>query len=352
MVSMVSFFEYPTFVVFLAVFLGAIVTIALMPGFIKFLRKHLIGQQVRADGPESHLVKQGTPTMGGVIMMVAATIVIAILAEPVPETWLIMGAVLATGALGLFDDASKVVHERSLGLTPKAKLVGQFLIATAFVLAAINWLGISPVIDIPFICSIDLGVFTTTLPIEVPAGGEFSIPWLYVIFADILLAGMSNATNLTDGLDGLLSGTIMVVMVVMAAIAFRAGLLDSALIAAAFAGCCIGFLWFNSYPADIFMGDTGSLALGAALGCLAIVSKTEVLSLIIGGLFVVEALSVIIQVLYFKRTRKRLFLMAPLHHHFEKKGWSEVKVVIRFWIISAALAGIGFCLYFAYSLMG
>ncbi|MEF2656002.1 MAG: phospho-N-acetylmuramoyl-pentapeptide-transferase [Eggerthellaceae bacterium] len=349
---MVSFFEYPTFVVFLALFLGVIITIALMPWFIKFLRSHLIGQQVRADGPESHLVKQGTPTMGGVVMLIAATIVVAILAEPVPETWLVMGAVLATGALGLFDDASKVAHERSLGLTPKAKLVGQFLIATAFVLAAVNWLGISPVVDIPFICSVDLGVLTTTLPIEVPAGGDFSIPWLYVIFADILLAGLSNATNLTDGLDGLLGGTIMVVMVVMAAIAFRAGLLDSALIAAALAGCCIGFLWFNSYPADIFMGDTGSLALGTALGCLAIVSKSEVLSLIIGGLFVVEALSVIIQVFYFKRTRKRLFLMAPLHHHFEKKGWSEVKVVIRFWIISAALAAVGFCLYFAQSLMG
>lgn len=349
---MVSFFQYPTFVVFLALFLGVIITIALMPWFIKFLRSHLIGQQVRADGPESHLVKQGTPTMGGVVMLIAATIVVAILAEPVPETWLVMGAVLATGALGLFDDASKVAHERSLGLTPKAKLVGQFLIATAFVLAAVNWLGISPVVDIPFICSVDLGVLTTTLPIEVPAGGDFSIPWLYVIFADILLAGLSNATNLTDGLDGLLGGTIMVVMVVMAAIAFRAGLLDSALIAAALAGCCIGFLWFNSYPADIFMGDTGSLALGTALGCLAIVSKSEVLSLIIGGLFVVEALSVIIQVFYFKRTRKRLFLMAPLHHHFEKKGWSEVKVVIRFWIISAALAAVGFCLYFAQSLMG
>lgn len=349
---MVSFFQYPTFVVFLALFLGVIITIALMPWFIKFLRSHLIGQQVRADGPESHLVKQGTPTMGGVVMLIAATIVVAILAEPVPETWLVMGAVLATGALGLFDDASKVAHERSLGLTPKAKLVGQFLIATAFVLAAVNWLGISPVVDIPFICSVDLGVLTTTLPIEVPAGGDFSIPWLYVIFADILLAGLSNATNLTDGLDGLLGGTIMVVMVVMAAIAFRAGLLDSALIAAALAGCCIGFLWFNSYPADIFMGDTGSLALGTALGCLAIVSKSEVLSLIIGGLFVVEALSVIIQVFYFKRTRKRLFLMAPLHHHFEKKGWSEVKVVIRFWIISAALAAVGFCLYFAQTLMG
>lgn len=349
---MVSFFQYPSFVVFLALFLGVIITIALMPWFIKFLRSHLIGQQVRADGPESHLVKQGTPTMGGVVMLIAATIVVAVLAEPVPETWLVMGAVLATGALGLFDDASKVAHERSLGLTPKAKLVGQFLIATAFVLAAVNWLGISPVVDIPFICSVDLGVLTTTLPIEVPAGGDFSIPWLYVIFADILLAGLSNATNLTDGLDGLLGGTIMVVMVVMAAIAFRAGLLDSALVAAALAGCCIGFLWFNSYPADIFMGDTGSLALGTALGCLAIVSKSEVLSLIIGGLFVVEALSVIIQVFYFKRTRKRLFLMAPLHHHFEKKGWSEVKVVIRFWIISAALAAVGFCLYFAQSLMG
>lgn len=349
---MLSFTQYPTFVVFLAVFLGAIVAMALMPVFIKFLRSHLIGQQVRADGPESHLVKQGTPTMGGIIMLIAATVVVAVLAEPVPETWLIMAAVLATGALGLFDDASKVAHERSLGLTPKAKLIGQFFISTAFVLAAVNWLGVPPTVDIPFVCTLDLGVLATTLPVQVPAGGEFAIPWIYLIFADILLMGMSNATNLTDGLDGLLGGTIMVVMVVMAAITFRAGALDAAIISAAIAGCCIGFLWFNSYPADIFMGDTGSLALGTALGCLAIVSKTEVLSLIIGGLFVVEALSVIIQVLYFKKTRKRLFLMAPLHHHFEKKGWSEVKVVIRFWIISAALAAIGFCLYFAQSLMG
>ena len=349
---MVSFSSYPTFVVFLAVLLGAVVTMAIMPVFIKFLRSHLIGQQVRADGPESHLVKQGTPTMGGVIMLIAATVVVAILAEPAPETWLVMVAVLATGALGLFDDASKVVHERSLGLTPKAKLIGQFLIATLFVLAAVNWLGVEPTVTIPFVYTFDLGVLTTTLPFAMPTGADFSIPWLYLIFADILLAGLSNATNLTDGLDGLLGGTIMVVMLVMAAITFRVGLLDGAIVAAALAGCCIGFLWFNSYPADIFMGDTGSLALGTALGCLAIVSKTEVLSLIIGGLFVVEALSVIIQVLYYKKTRKRLFLMAPLHHHFEKKGWSEVKVVIRFWIVSAALAGAGFCLFFAQSLMG
>ncbi len=349
---MVSFSQYPTFVVFLSVFLGAVVTMLLMPLFIKFLRSHLIGQQVRADGPESHLVKQGTPTMGGIIMLIAATVVVAILAEPVPETWLILAAVLLTGALGLFDDASKVAHERSLGLTPKAKLVGQFIISTAFVLAAVNWLGVAPTVEIPFVFTFDLGILTTTLPITAPTGELFAIPWLYVVFADLLLMGMSNATNLTDGLDGLLGGTFMVVALVMAAITFRAGLLDSAIIAAALAGCCIGFLWFNSYPADIFMGDTGSLAMGTALGCLAIVSKTEVLALIIGGLFVVEALSVIIQVGYFKRTRKRLFLMAPLHHHFEKKGWSEVKVVIRFWIISAALAALGFCLYFAKTLIG
>ena len=336
----------------LAIVIAAVITGLLGYFMVPFLHKIKFGQTIREVGPSWHKNKQGTPTMGGIIMLIAATVVVAILAEPVPETWLIMVAVLATGALGLFDDASKVAHERSLGLTPKAKLIGQFFISTAFVLAAVNWLGIAPTVDIPFVCTLDLGVLTTTLPIQVPAGGDFSIPWIYLIFADILLMGMSNATNLTDGLDGLLGGTIMVVMIVMAAITFRAGVLDGAIISAAIAGCCIGFLWFNSYPADIFMGDTGSLALGTALGCLAIVSKTEVLSLIIGGLFVVEALSVIIQVFYFKKTRKRLFLMAPLHHHFEKKGWSEVKVVIRFWIISAALAGIGFCLYFAQSLMG
>lgn len=340
------FTQYPTFTVFLALALGALFTMVLMPFWIKILRSHLIGQQVRADGPESHLVKQGTPTMGGVIMMIALLLAVILLAGPTLETVFIMLAILLTGALGLFDDATKVIMERSLGLTPKAKLIGQFLISTAFVLGAVNWLNVAPTVEIPFVYTFDLGILTTTLPIATPVG-DFQIPWLYVLFADILLVGMSNATNLTDGLDGLASGAVLVVMGVMAAIAFHCGLLDSAIIAAAIAGCCIGFLWYNSYPADIFMGDTGSLALGTALGCLAIVTKTEVCVLIIGGLFVIEALSVMIQVLYFKRTRKRLFLMAPLHHHFEKKGWSEVKVVVRFWIISGALAAIGFCIYFA-----
>ena len=324
------FSAYPTFLVFLAVVLAIIVTMALMPAWIRFLRKGHIGQQVRADGPESHLVKQGTPTMGGVIMLIAVVLVAFLVGVPTPETFALVIATVLTGALGLIDDGEKVVKERSLGLTPKAKLVGQFDIA--------------PTVKIPFVYMFDFGVLTTKI-------GWFEIPWLYLIFVNILLVGMCNAVNLTDGLDGLAAGTVMIVMIVMAAIAYRSDLLEPAIFAAALAGACIGFLWFNSFPADIFMGDTGSLALGMALGCLAVLTKTEFVSLIIGGLFVAEALSVMIQVFYYRKTRKRIFLMAPLHHHFEKKGWSETKVVVRFWIVSGVLAACGFSLYFAESLM-
>lgn len=341
------FSSYPTFLVFLSLVLTAVVTMVFTPLWIRILRRDHIGQQVRADGPQSHLVKQGTPTMGGVIMLLAITVVVLVVGQWTPEMWLLLGAMLLTGLLGLIDDASKVVKERSLGLKPKAKLIGQFAIAIAFCLIAVNCLGVPATIDFPFIATVDLSPFTTVLPI----GGGIQVPWLYLAFVIILLAGMSNAVNLTDGLDGLAGGTIMVVMVVMAAIAYRSDMLDASIFAGAIAGACVGFLWFNAYPADIFMGDTGSLALGTALGCLAVITKTEVASLIIGGLFVAEALSVMMQVLYYKRTHKRLFLMAPLHHHFEKKGWSEVKVVIRFWIVSGTLAAIGFFLYFAESLL-
>ncbi|MEG1560972.1 MAG: phospho-N-acetylmuramoyl-pentapeptide-transferase [Raoultibacter sp.] len=340
------FAQYPTFLVFLSIVMAAALTMILTPLWIKFLRASKIGQQVRADGPQSHLVKQGTPTMGGVIMLIAAALSVLVVAQPTPDTFLLLGATLATGALGLFDDMSKVVKERSLGLTPKAKLIGQFVIATAFCLVAVNVLGIAPTVSIPFIYTFNLGVLTTVLPI----GDGIAIPWLYLIFVNILLVGMCNAVNLTDGLDGLAGGTVMIVMIVMAAIAYRSDALDSAIFAAAIAGACIGFLWFNSYPADIFMGDTGSLALGMGLGCLAVLTKTEFCTLIIGGLFVAEAVSVMLQVFYYKRTKKRLFLMAPLHHHFEKKGWSETKVVVRFWIVSGLLAATGFSLYFAESL--
>lgn len=340
------FAAYPTFLTFLSFVLAAAITLAVMPLFIKFLRRVHIGQQVRADGPQSHLVKQGTPTMGGVVMLVAVAVAAIAVGTPVPETLSLVAATLLAGALGLFDDASKVVKERSLGLTPKAKLLGQFLISTFFCLYAVNALGVAPTVEIPFIYTFDLGVLTTVLPL----GDGVEVPWLYVVFVDILLMGMCNAVNLTDGLDGLAAGTVMIVMLVMAMIAYRSNLLDSAIFSAAIAGACLGFLWFNSYPADIFMGDTGSLALGMALGCLAVITKTEFICIIIGGLFVAEALSVMLQVFYYKRTKKRLFLMAPLHHHFEKKGWSETKVVIRFWIISGILATIGFSVYFAQSL--
>ena len=335
---------YPSYQVFLSIAVAAIVTCALMPFFIRFLKKDGIGQQVRADGPESHLVKQGTPTMGGVIMLIAVVAVVLLIGMPSPETFALVIATVLAGALGLADDGEKVIKERSLGLTPKAKLIGQFVIATVFCLVAVNCLGIAPTVDIPFVSTLDFGILTTTI-------GGVSIPWLYLIFVNILLVGMCNAVNLTDGLDGLAAGTVMIVMIVMAAIAYRTDALDSAIFAAALAGACIGFLWFNSYPADIFMGDTGSLALGMALGCLAVLTKTEAVSIVIGGLFVAEALSVMIQVFYYKKTHKRIFLMAPLHHHFEKKGWSETKVVVRFWIVSGVLAAVGFSIYFAESLM-
>jgi phospho-N-acetylmuramoyl-pentapeptide-transferase len=339
---------YPTFIVFVAMVLATMFTMILTPLFIRFLRNRHIGQQVRADGPQSHLVKQGTPTMGGVMMLIAAVAAVLLVCRPTPTLVALILATVLTGALGLFDDAEKVIHKRSLGLTPTGKLIGQFAIAIVFILVAVNCLGVAPTVDIPFIATLDLGVLTTTLDF---GGVHIVIPWLYLIIISILIAGMSNATNLTDGLDGLAAGTIMVVMLVMAAIAYRSDLLDASSFAAALAGSCIGFLWFNCHPADIFMGDTGSLAFGCALACLAVVTKTEFVVLIIGLLFIAEALSVIIQVVHYKRTHKRVFLMAPLHHHFERKGWKEEKVVIRFWIVSAAFAAVGFLIYFAESLV-
>lgn len=342
---MLDIFEsYPTFLVFVAIVVAIAVTMVLMPAWIKFLKSSHIGQQVRADGPESHLVKQGTPTMGGVIMLVSVILTALVVGHPTPETFALLIATVLTGCLGLIDDAEKVVKEHSLGLTPKAKLVGQFVIATVFGLVAVNVMGIAPTVEIPFVYTFDLGVLTTHF-------GAVEVPWLYILFVDILLMGMCNAVNLTDGLDGLAAGTVMIVMIVMAAIAYRSDMLDSAIFAAALAGACVGFLWFNSFPADIFMGDTGSLALGMALGCLAVFTKSEFIVLVIGGLFVAEALSVMIQVFYYKKTHKRIFLMAPLHHHFEKKGWSETKVVVRFWIVSGVLAALGFAVYFAETLM-
>lgn len=337
------FGKYPTYQVFLAFIISMALTMLVMPFFIKLLKHRQIGQQVRADGPQGHLVKQGTPTMAGIVILLMMTASIFLVGVPDSKMLLILAATLLTGLLGFIDDASKVAKERSLGLLPYQKMLALTVISVVFCLLAVNYLDILPYVSIPFTSiNLDLGILTTTIPF----GDGFQIPWLYVIFVFVLMAGMANAVNLTDGLDGLAGGTVMIVMLVMAAIAYRTQQLDVAIFATATAGACVGFLWFNCYPAEIFMGDTGSLALGTAFAAIAVITKTELFSVIIGGLFVVEALSVMIQVMHYKRTHKRIFLMAPLHHHFEKKGWSETKVAIRFWIVTGLLAGIGFAVFF------
>lgn len=334
---------YPTYQAFISLAVAAVIAAVIMPLWIRVMRIEHFGQQVRADGPEQHLIKQGTPTMGGVVILVALAITCLVMGRLTAELALVLIATLATGVLGLIDDLTSVTHGRSLGLTPHAKMIGLTLICVLFCLLSINWCGVEPVVRFPGGLSVDLGVLTTTVDI---AGEPFHIPWLYMIFTWLLIVGLSNAVNLTDGLDGLAGGTSMIAMLVMAAVCFICNDSNLTIFCAACAGACLGFLWFNCYPASIFMGDTGSLALGAAFACTSIMTNTEVVSLIIGGLFIVETLSVMIQVVYFHFTHKRVFLMAPIHHHFEKKGWAETKVVIRFWIIAAAFGAVGLALFF------
>jgi phospho-N-acetylmuramoyl-pentapeptide-transferase len=346
---MIGFEKYPSFQVFLAVFVAMTVTMVLLPLWIRFLHFRQIGQQIRVDGPQRHLVKQGTPTMGGVIILISVLLTVVLLATSsttsnVLSLLLICGATALTGLMGLIDDLSKVVRERSLGLRANTKMICLTLIALAFAFAAVNFVGIKPTVTIPFLPPIDLGILTTTFSL---GGAQFSIPWLYFLYVWLLMAGLANAVNLTDGLDGLAAGAVMIAMLVMAVIAYRIDQLNTALFAAAMTGGCVGFLWFNAHPANIFMGDTGSLAMGSAFAALAVMTKTEFIALVVGGIFVIEALCVMIQVGYFKMTRKRVFLMAPLHHHFEQKGWSETQVTIRFWIITALFACVGFALFFS-----
>ena len=335
--------RYPSYVVFLAVFLAAAVVLVVMPGWIRLLRYRKIGQQIRADGPQRHLTKQGTPTMGGVVILLAVLVSCAVFAPWTPRLGAVLLATVLTALLGFLDDFESVAHRRSLGLTPRAKLVGQGLIVVVFTLIAVNSLDVSPVVTLLGGFGVDLGVLSFSIPL---GDSHITVPWLYIIFVFLLMAGLSNAVNLNDGLDGLCGGCSAVTLAVMGMVAFSQGDLSLAVFAAGCVGACSGFLWFNCYPASIFMGDTGSLALGTALAALAVMTKTEVVSLVISGIFIMEVLSVMIQVASFKLTGKRVFLMAPLHHHFEKKGWDETKVVTRFWLISGAFAAIGFALYF------
>lgn len=341
---MFSLSRYPTFQVFLAVTAALFLAAVLFPLWIRLLRVRNIGQQVRADGPQGHLVKQGTPTMGGVLILVVVSLVFLTMRLPDRLPMLVLVATLGCGILGFIDDWAKVAKERSLGLRPRAKLAWQAVIAVAFGLLAVNWGHLPTWLAVPLTrIRIPMDAITTIVDL---GGTSIVIPWLYLAFVAFMMIAMSNAVNLTDGLDGLAAGTVAIVMLVYAGISFLQDSLDTALLAGAIAGACIGFLWYNSFPADIFMGDTGSLGLGAALAALAAVTKSELYLPIIGAIYVAETLSVVLQVASFKLTGKRIFLMAPLHHHYEMKGWSETKVMVRFWIVTGILAGLGFAMFF------
>lgn len=305
--------------------------------FIRTMQRFQIGQVVRSDGPESHFKKQGVPTMGGLLILAAITFSTLLWARlDNPLVWLALLVTLFYGAIGAYDDYKKISKKTSAGLSARGKLLLQIAGALAVGIFVYMHPSYDGQLSIPFLKNFkpDLGVF-------------------YILFAVLVIVGASNAVNLTDGLDGLAAGPTVVssavylmfsylaghvVMANYLQIPYVAGSGELAIFCGTIFGACLGFLWFNAYPAQMFMGDVGSLALGGALGTIAIIIKQEFLLVIVGGVFVMEALSVIMQVGYFKATKgKRIFLMAPFHHHFEKKGWSEPKVVMRFWIVSIIL---------------
>ncbi|WP_425060772.1 Phospho-N-acetylmuramoyl-pentapeptide-transferase [Sporomusa carbonis] len=292
------------------------------PLLIPVLRRLKFGQSIREEGPERHYAKAGTPTMGGVLILTALTITSLLFAGKNPEVLLAIFVALGHGLIGFLDDFIKVVLKRSLGLKARQKLLGQIIMALALAYIASIYFGRGTDLWIP------------VLGINVDFGA------LYYLLIFLVLVGTTNAVNLTDGLDGLAAGTTTVAALAYAVIALYFGKPHLAIFCVALAGACLGFLKYNAYPAKVFMGDTGSLALGGALAAVAVMTKTEFLLVIVGGVFVVEALSVIIQVISFKSTGKRVFKMSPIHHHFELSGWSETKVVTVFWLAGAVFAAV------------
>jgi phospho-N-acetylmuramoyl-pentapeptide-transferase len=304
-----------------------LICVFLSPKFISFLRAREFGQQIREEGPQEHHAKAGTPTMGGIILFTSIAVPFLLLTDRDPRAFAVFGAALACALLGFADDYTKLVKRRSLGLRARTKLVVTVLISIGLWLAATEGADLANTVNLRLTDRVvDLGI-------------------LYPIFIYFVVAGTTSAVNLTDGLDGLAAGCAAIVLLTYIAITFTTRQLDLALVAACLVGACVGFLWFNSFPASIFMGDTGSLGLGGAIAAMAVMTKTEVLLIIIGGIFVIEALSVLLQVFSFQVFRKRIFLMAPIHHHFELLAWSETKIILRFWIVASVCAAIGFTLY-------
>jgi len=330
-------FRYITFRCIGAIVTGFLLALVIGPHFIRLVQRMQLGQVVREDGPESHFSKRGVPTMGG--MLIIASVVISTLLWvdlTNPFVWLILAITVWFGAIGGIDDWRKIKKKNSKGLSAKAKMALQILGVVVVGAVLLNRPGFDTSLSFPFLKDVkpDLGIF-------------------YIVFMVLVVAGASNAVNLTDGLDGLAIGPTVVtsgVYLLFAYLAGHAGLAaylqipfvpgagEVTVFCGALAGASLGFLWFNAYPAQVFMGDVGSLAIGGALGVVAVIIKQEILLVLVGGIFVMEAISVILQVGYFKISGgKRIFLMAPFHHHFEKKGWVEPKVVVRFWIVSIIL---------------
>ncbi|HBR16097.1 MAG: phospho-N-acetylmuramoyl-pentapeptide-transferase [Deltaproteobacteria bacterium RIFCSPLOWO2_12_FULL_43_16] len=329
-------FQYITFRTIYAVVTALLLSFIIGPYVIKKLSLMQIGQVVRKDGPPQHLSKEGTPTMGGVLILLSIIIPTLLWANLTnPYVWLLIAVTLCLGMVGFVDDYKKVVQKNCKGLLPGYKFLWQFIVASGIALF-LYFTGFNTSVAVPFFKNV-----------IIPLG------WLYVPFAILVIVGASNAVNLTDGLDGLAVGPIIIAAATYMLFTYLTGNVKIAqylqimyvpkaaeltIFAGAMVGASLGFLWFNSYPAQVFMGDVGSLSLGGALGTLAIITKQEILLVLVGGVFVVEALSVIFQVGSFKLRGKRIFKMAPLHHHFELDGWAEPKIIVRFWIISIILS--------------
>ncbi len=325
--------------VLIAAVVAMLLSILIGPRFISFLRRNEFGQHIREELPEAHGGKQGTPTMGGLLILVVATIAFLAVSKYKVPALTVLFVTLGCGAIGFLDDFIKLTHRRSLGLRGRWKLLLLALLTVGVAFAARHQ-------HLPTTVFIPLFHWNVQL----------SYAWYVLLF--LVIAGTANAVNLADGIDGLAAGTGIIALVTFTAIAvvtyIRSGhpgarftsRLDLAIVGAALIGACVGFLWYNAFPAEVFMGDTGAMGIGGALAAMAIFTKTILLLLFIGGIFVIEALSVIIQVVAFRFYGRRVFLMTPIHHHFEMKAWSDTKIMVRFWIVAAILCAIGFALFY------
>ena len=333
-------FRYITFRSALATLTALVISLGLGRFLIQKLRTLQIGQHIREEGPRSHYAKSGTPTMGGILIVVSVVIPVLLWADLSNIfVWLAAGSMVAFGLIGFVDDYRKLARRHNLGLSARAKLTWQIIVAAA--------------IGVILVSLAENELFTTRLSLPFLKQWTPDLGWFYVVFIVMVIVGAANAVNLTDGLDGLAVGSVLIAASTFAILSYVVGHAVAAgylgiinvkgtgeltVFCAALVGACLGFLWYNCNPAEVFMGDTGSLAAGGALGAISVVAKHELVLAIVGGLFVLETVSVIVQVASFKMTGRRVFRMAPLHHHFEKKGWAEPTIVIRFWIIAAILA--------------